>query len=134
MDGGVIGMFVFFGFLAAIILVPIWLKERTKQSAHHLISQALERGQPLDPGLVRQLTEGMNKQAPQDRARRTLGSGIVLAALSGGFVAAAFLIGDLSGVQQAETGMLIPAVILGALAVAFILLGIVDYAAKKKDQ
>lgn len=28
--------FVFFGFLGAVILVPIWLKERTKQSAHVL--------------------------------------------------------------------------------------------------
>jgi len=134
MDGGVIAMFVFFGFLAAIILVPIWLRERTKQSAHHLISQALDKGQPLDPGLVRQLTEGMNKQNPQDRARRTLGAGIVLAALAGGFVGAAFIVGDLSGVQEAESGMLIPAVILGALAAAFILLALVDYATKKRDQ
>lgn len=134
MDGGVIAMFVFFGFLAAIILVPIWLRERTKQSAHHLISQALERGQPLDPALVKQLTEGMNRKSPQDRARSTLGSGIVLAALAGGFVGAAYIVGDLSGVQEAESGMLIPAVILGALAVAFILLGLLDYATKKKDQ
>ena len=50
--------FVFFGFLAAVILVPIWLRERTKQSAHHLISQALEKGQPLDPAIMRDLTQG----------------------------------------------------------------------------
>jgi hypothetical protein len=133
MDGAV-AMFVFFGFLAAIILVPIWLRERTKQSAHHLISQALDKGQQLDPALMRQLTDGMNKANPQDRARRTLGAGIVLGALAGGFVGAAFIIGDLSGVQEAESGMLIPAVILGALSVAFILLAMVDYASKKKDQ
>ncbi len=34
MDAEVFVPFVFFGFLAAVILVPIWLKERTKQSAH----------------------------------------------------------------------------------------------------
>ena len=44
---------VFFLFLGAIILVPIWLRERTKQSAHKLISQALEKGQPLDPQIMR---------------------------------------------------------------------------------
>ncbi|MEZ6023315.1 MAG: hypothetical protein R3C16_07895 [Hyphomonadaceae bacterium] len=132
--GESLGMIVFFGFLAAIILVPIWLRERTKQSAHHLISQALEKGQQLDPALMRQLTEGANRNNPRDRARRTLGAGIILAALAGGFVGAAFIIGDLTGVQEAESGMLIPAVILGALAAAFILLALVDFATKKRDE
>jgi len=124
--------FIFFGFLAAIILVPIWLRERTKQSAHHLISQALERGQNLDPALMRQLTEGVSKP-PVDKARRSLGSGIVLLSLAGGFAAAGYFVGDISGTDEAFGGMMIPAVILGALGTAFILLAIVDYATKKKE-
>jgi hypothetical protein len=124
---GTVQMLVFFGFLAAIILVPIWLRERTRQSAHQLMSQALEKGQPLDPELMRQLTEGQRRQ--QDRPRRTLGSGVVLLALALGFGAAAYLNSD------SDNGFLmIPAVILGALGVAFTLLAIIDYAAKKKDQ
>ncbi len=122
--------FVFFGFLAAVILVPIWLKERTKRSAHALISQAIEKGQPLDPALMRQLTDGVKPQ--QDRARRTLGSGVILLALAGGFVIGAFALEDFTG--AVEGGMMVPAAILGALGTAFILLAIVDYAAKKKDQ
>lgn len=122
--------FIFFGFLAAIILVPIWLRERTRQSAHHLISQALERGQTLDPTLMRQLTEG-GKQQP-DKARRSLGSGIVLLALAGGFAAAGFFVGGYA--EEAFNGMMVPAVILAALGTAFILLAIVDYSTKKKDQ
>ena len=122
--------FVFFGFLAAVILVPIWLKERTKRSAHALISQAIEKGQPLDPALMRQLTDGAKPQ--QDRARRTLGSGVILLALAGGFVIGAFALEDFTG--AVEGGMMVPAAILGALGTAFILLAIVDYAAKKKDQ
>jgi len=119
--------FTFFLFLGAVILVPIWLKERTKQSAHNLISQALEKGQQLDPAMMRQLTEGVRQSA--DRARRTLGSGIVLLALAGGFFGAAYLNGDgFSG------GMVTAALILGALGAAFTLLAIVDYATKKKDQ
>ncbi len=125
--------FIFFGFLAAVILVPIWLRERTKQSAHHLISQALERGQTLDPTLMRQLTEGTGRQQP-DKARRSLGSGIVLLALAGGFVGAGFVVEDISGASEAFGGMMVPAVILGALGTAFILLAIVDYATQKKDQ
>ncbi|MEZ6022210.1 MAG: hypothetical protein R3C16_02075 [Hyphomonadaceae bacterium] len=41
----VLGPLIFFGFLAAIILVPVIVKERTKRSAHDLISQAMARGQ-----------------------------------------------------------------------------------------
>lgn len=123
MDEGVFVVFVFFGFLAAIILVPIFLRERTRQSAHHLIAQALEKGQTLDPALMRTLTEGQKK--PQDKARSSLGIGIVLSALAGGFVAAALL----AGIEP----LFIPASILGALGVAFILLAIVDYATKKKE-
>ncbi|MDZ4691368.1 DUF6249 domain-containing protein [Terricaulis sp.] len=123
--------FVFFGFLGAIILVPIWLKERTKRSAHALISQALEKGQQLDPAILRQLTEGATKP-PKDRARSTLGSGVVLLALAIGFVIGAFALDDFSG--TVEGGMMVPAAILGALGFAFILLAIVDYSAKKKEQ
>jgi hypothetical protein len=132
MDADILIPFVFFGFLAAIILVPIYLRERTKQSAHALISQALEKGQTLDPQLLRQLTDG--GKPPQDKARRSLGSGIVLLALAGGFVGAAYWVGEISGAQEAFGGMMVPAVILGALGVAFVLLAIVDYATKKKDQ
>lgn len=123
--------FIFFAFLAAVILVPIWLKERTKRSAHALISQALEKGQSLDPTLMRQLTEGGIKPQ-QDRARRTLGSGVVLLSLAFGFVIGAFALEDFSG--AVDRGMMVPAAILGALGVAFTLLAIIDYAAKKKEQ
>lgn len=119
---------VFFVFLGAVILVPIYLRERTKQSAHQLISQALEKGQQLDPSLLRQLTE--TKQQQQDRPRRTLGSGVVLLALAGGFLAAGLLgDGDFGG-----DGMMMAAAILGSLGIAFTLLAVIDYAAKKRDQ
>lgn len=131
MDADAFIPFVFFGFLAAIILVPIWLRERTKQSAHRLVSQALEKGQPLDPAILKQLTDG--GKPPQDKARRSLGSGIVLMALALGFVGAGYAIGEISGSSEAFFGMLIPAAILGALALAFLALAMVDYSSQKKD-
>lgn len=119
---------VFFAFLGAIILVPIYLRERTKQSAHHLISQALEKGQPLDASLLQQLTDAPKQQ--QDRPRRTLGSGVVLLALAGGFLAA----GLMDGGDFGGDGMIMAAAILGSLGIAFTLLAVIDYAAKKRDQ
>lgn len=132
MDTDIFIPFVFFGFLAAIILVPIYLRERTKQSAHALISQALEKGQSLDPQLLKQLTDTGKPQ--RDKARGSLGSGIVLLALALGFVGGAFVVENISGASEAFWGMMVPAVILGALAVAFLLLAAVDYATKRKDQ
>ena len=126
------GMFAFFGFLAAVILIPIYLNNRTKESAHRLIAQAIEKGQPLDPVVLRTLTGPT--RTPSDRARRTLGSGIVLFALSLGFAGAAFVMDGFDPSGMAHNGMLIPAVILGALAVAFLLLALVDYMTKKKDE
>jgi hypothetical protein len=120
----------FFIFLGAIILVPIWLRERTRQSAHKVLTDALERGQTLDPAIMRELTEGTRTKAPPpDRARRTLGSGVILLALSAGFVAATFLGGD-----GWNSGMMMAAAILGALGFAFMLLAAVDYMSKRKEQ
>ncbi len=116
---------VFFLFLGAVILGPIWLRERTRQSGHRLVQQALERGQSVDPALVRELTGGKTPQAQPERARKTLGNGVILLALAVGF-AAGGLFGD-------SNGMYVPATILGALGAAFILLAMVDYADKKKE-
>jgi hypothetical protein len=55
-----------------------------------------------------------------------LGSGVVLLALSGGFIAANYL------TDWGNSGMITAATILGALGVAFVLLAIVDYSAKRK--
>jgi uncharacterized membrane protein YcjF (UPF0283 family) len=121
----------FFAFIGAIILVPIWLKEKTKQSAHTLISQALEKGQQLDPALLQQLTETQKAQQP-DRPRRTLGSGVVLFALAIGFVVASLMSNGFDPSGFAGDGMMTAAAILGCLGIAFIVLALVDYSAKKK--
>lgn len=129
MEEGVLIPLIFFGFLGAIILVPIWLRERTKQSAHKLISQALDKGQPLDPQIMRDLTQGVAKGQIQNQSapRRTLGSGVVLLALAGAFGAIAIIH------QDAQSWSVVPALIVGAVGAAFLLLAIVDYTTKKKD-
>jgi hypothetical protein len=115
---------VFFLFLGAVILGPIWLRERTRQSGHKLVQQALERGQNVDPALVRELTGGKTPQAQPERARKTLGNGVILLALAMGLGAGGYF---------GDNDMYVPATILGALGAAFILLALVDYAEKKKE-
>jgi Domain of unknown function (DUF6249) len=124
----------FFLFLGAVILVPIWLRERTKLSAQQLVSQALEKGQPIDPEVMKQLMNtNVAKAQQQDRPRRTLGSAVVLIALALGFAGSAYFSGDFDPTGHVMGGLMMPALILGALGFAFLILALVDYANKKKD-
>ncbi len=131
MDAEIFVPFVFFGFLGAIILVPQLAKERTKRSAHDLVSQALARGQNLDPSLVQQLTQNLLDEG--NRARKSLGNAVILLALAGGFIAAGFVMDGFDPGGDARHGMWIPAVILGSVGTAFLLLAIVDYATKRRS-
>ncbi|MEQ1817970.1 MAG: hypothetical protein ABL871_05110 [Terricaulis sp.] len=131
MDEGIFVVFTFFGFLAAIILVPTLARERTKRSAHDLVSQAMARGQQVDPGLVQQLTQNLLDEG--NRARKTLGNAVVLLALAGGFVAAGYVINGFDEGGDGQHAMWIPAVILGSVGTAFLLLSIVDYATKRRN-
>lgn len=118
----------FFAFLAAVIITPIMMKERTKRSAHDLVAKAIERGQTLDPDLVAQLSSNMLVEG--DRARKSLGNGVILLALTGGIVAAAAVGGDLGA--HGDHGVVYPAIVLGFLGAAFIALAIFDYSTKKR--
>lgn len=129
MEADIFVPFVFFGFLAAVILVPVLAKERTKRSAYDLVSQAMARGQTLDPSLVAQLSQNMLEEG--NRARKSLGNGVILLALAGGFVAAGYVSHGFDPSGEAHTGMLIPAVILGTVGIAFLLLAAVDYMTRK---
>jgi hypothetical protein len=112
--------------LVALVVLPIWVRERTKQSANELLREAIAKGQTIDPEVLKGLAD-VQEKPKADRPRRTLGSALVLIALSAGFIGANYLSGDFTG-----GGMLVPAMILGSLGVAFLILAIVDYSAKKK--
>lgn len=133
MDAEIFVPFTFFAFLGAIILVPVLAKERTKRSAHDLISQAMARGQALEPSLVSQLTQNMLDEG--NRARKSLGNGVILLALAAGFVGAGYVADGFGADHDGDVvhGMMIPAVIMGAVGAAFLVLAIVDYTTKRKS-
>jgi len=121
--------FLFFTFLTAVIVLPIMAKESTKRSAHQLVSQAIARGQELDPDLLQRLSQETFYDG--NRARRSLGNGVILLALAGGFVLAGYIT-DGWGWDD-HRGMLIPAIIMGAVGAAFLALAIFDYSTKKRE-
>jgi uncharacterized membrane protein YcjF (UPF0283 family) len=118
----------FFTFLGAVILVPMVLKHRDSKSRMDVLRQALERGQALDPALLEKVYETERKARP-DQPRRTLGSGVVLTFLAIGLGVAGYMTDGFSP----DNGMFVAAVIVGCLGLAFTLLAIIDYAAKKRD-
>jgi len=125
-------VFIVFGAIAAIVILPFWFRERTKQSAHRLISEAIAKGQNLDPVMMEKLTQSVSQQR-QSSPRRTLGSGIVLLALGVAFLGSAYLSHgwDPTG-GFADDGLVKAALILGCLGIAFTVLAIVDYNSQKK--
>ncbi len=133
MEADIFVPFTFFAFLAAIILVPVMAKERTKRSAHQLISQAIARGQELDPATIARMTDEMLENGGGGRARRTFGNAVILLALAGGFVGAGYVLSNLDHDGDAFYGMMVPAIILGSVGAAFLLLSIVDFAAKRRE-
>ncbi len=127
MDGAeVLIPLVFFGFLGAVIIVPIWLRERTRQSAHKIVRDAIARGEKLDPDMLARLSDPPRPAQP-DRARRSLGSAVIMIALAAALGGSAFVQGELHG------GMMTGATILGALGLAFLILAIIDYGSKGRD-
>ena len=136
MDGSAVPIFIvliIFGSIAAIVILPFWFRERTKQSAHRLISEAIAKGQNLDPALMEKLTQSVSQQR-QSSPRRTLGSGVVLLALGAGFAGSAYMSHgwDPTG-GFADDGLVKAAFILGCLGAAFTILAIVDYMSQKKS-
>lgn len=125
MDAEIFVPFIFFGFLASVILGPIIVRERTKRSAHRLISQAVDRGQQLDPNLINEIAQGVD----QPSGRKSLGKAVILLALAGAFVGVAYMNGLHDG--DGRQGMLAAALIIGAIGAAYGLLALVDYAFKK---
>lgn len=126
MDSSVLVPLVFFTFLGAVIIGPIMLKERTKRSAHQLLSQAMARGEALDPALVAKLSEQMVSEG--DRARSSLGKGVILLALGAGVTGAVMAL----EAPPLDSGMFAPLIILGSVGFAFLALAIVDYGAQKR--
>lgn len=113
----------FFVFLGAVILVPIWLSNRTREAGMKLMHEALARGQQLDPTLVEQILEAKTRRdAP--RWRRSLGAGVWLLALAGGLLAAGHLEGD--------ADMSVAAAIFGCLGAGALVLAVIDLMTRKE--
>jgi len=114
----------FFAFLGAVIIVPMWLRHRSREAGYKLIHEAMARGQQLDPKMIEQIVEVKQDRGP--RWRRSLGAGVVLTALALGLTGLGFADGY-------DDGPIKAAVILGALGGGFIVLAVIDIFTTRKS-
>ena len=90
MDGPFLVPIAFFAMIAAIVLVPKFLRARERERLHETLRMAFDKGQPVPPELIEALTPGNNAEIPMplttDRSARDLRIGIVWLAVGLGFV------------------------------------------------
>jgi hypothetical protein len=75
---------IFFGFLAAVILVPGYLRSKDRERMHETLRIAYEKGQPVPPELIAAL-QSNPPPTVQTTPERDLRRAIVLCAVGLGF-------------------------------------------------
>jgi len=87
---GVLVTAIFWGFVAAVVLVPLYLRYRDRGRLHETLRIAYEKGQPVPPELIDALKSGITPTrpwTPESDLRRALvliGVGLGLAGLGYG--------------------------------------------------
>lgn len=80
-----LGFIVFWVFVAAIILVPTYLRHQDRQRMHETLRIAYEKGQPVPPELIEALQKNVSVRAAAS-PDRDLRQAVVLIAVGLGFV------------------------------------------------
>lgn len=119
MDMGILVPLSPFIMVAAIIIVPAWLKSRERREMQETVRTAIEKGQPLPPELIEALTKEV-KVPKVSSAHRDMRIGVILLAVATGVA----LLG--ASLAMVEDDALFPlvgsATIPGMIGIAFIIL------------
>jgi hypothetical protein len=82
--GGVVTFIVFWAFVAAIILVPVYLRHKDRERMHETLRIAYEKGQPVPPELIEAL-QSKTPVRPMSTPDRDLRMAVILIAVGLGF-------------------------------------------------
>jgi len=111
----------FFAFIAALVLVPDYLKSKDRARLHETLRIAYEKGQPVPPELIQALQSGNSATKDVNRSDKDLRAAVVLIGLSLGLVGMSFALGQLEG-GEARYGLLAAAAIPGFIGLGFLVL------------
>ncbi len=119
-----IGSIMFFGMIAAIVIVPRWLKVRERESLQATIRAAIEKGQPLPPEMI----EAISRDArPTPSGGRDLRTGVILLCVAAAFVAMGYAGGYLGEDDTDAFGWLVGvAAFPGFVGLAFLIMAFLN--------
>ena len=100
MDVEILVPIAFFAMIAAIVLVPRWLRSRDRQRLLDTMRVAYERGQPVPPDLVDSL-QFDERSAKPSSPDRDLRSGIILVGVALAFITLGLVINQIEGDREA---------------------------------
>ena len=108
-----------FAMIAAIVIVPNWLRTRERQEMQATVRAAIEKGQPLPPELIEALSRDVRvRRVPS--AQRDLRIGVILLAVAGGVALTGVALGGIN--DNAMFGTVSGAAIPGMIGLAFVIL------------
>ena len=108
----------FFTMVAAIILVPGWLKSRDRQDMQQTVRHAIDKGQQLPPELIEAMTKDVSSKLPS--RTRAIRRGIIWLAVAAGIATFGWAVGFEE--NQAVGPLLGVASIPGFIGLAFVIL------------
>ena len=114
---GILVPIAFFAFLAAVIIIPRYLKSRERQTTQDTIRAAIDKGQPLPPEVLEAMTRDVR---PAPSSGRDMRVGIVWLAIAAGVAGFGAAIGYYS--DEALPPFLGIAAIPAAIGIAFVAL------------
>src|SRR5690349_9866095 len=84
---GLVSSVMLFVMIAAIVIVPRWIKSREREALQATLRAAIEKGQPLPPEVI----DAISRDArPVPSAARDLRRGVVWLCVAGAFIACAY--------------------------------------------
>jgi len=92
MDADILIPISFFLFLAAVILVPGYLRSKEKERLHETLRVAYEKGQPVPPEMIEALQSNRLRPQPDRDLRR----GIVLLCVAAAMVVFGLMLNQIS--------------------------------------
>jgi len=119
MDFGILIPLAPFLMVAAIVIVPAWLRMRERREMQATVRAAIEKGQPLPPELVEALSKDVRPRVVSS-AHRDMRIGVILLFVAGGVALTGIALGQIN--DNAMFGTVSGAAIPGMIGLAFIIL------------
>lgn len=108
-----------FAMIAAIVIVPNYLRLRERREMQATVRAAIDKGQPLPPELIEALSKDFRSRKVSS-AHRDLRIGVILLAVAGGVALTGVALGGIN--DNAMFGTVSGAAIPGMIGLAFVIL------------